>query len=76
MPHNMRHSFFFLQIYFRENPSLHTSQVLLKREKKLYIMELQKLTNGHHHDFQHLEEGYVSLISSDFAFKTELYACL
>lgn len=39
-------------------------------------MELQKLTNGHHSDFQHLEEGYVSFISSDFAFKTELYACL
>uniref|UniRef100_A0A672PCU6 Sodium-coupled neutral amino acid transporter 3-like n=1 Tax=Sinocyclocheilus grahami TaxID=75366 RepID=A0A672PCU6_SINGR len=29
-------------------------------------MELQKLTNGHHQDFQHLEEGCVSFISSDF----------
>uniref|UniRef100_A0A8C1PL41 Solute carrier family 38 member 5b n=1 Tax=Cyprinus carpio TaxID=7962 RepID=A0A8C1PL41_CYPCA len=37
-----------------------------------YIMELQKLTNGHHQGFQHLEEGYVSFIKSDFALKTEL----
>uniref|UniRef100_A0A8C2KU38 Solute carrier family 38 member 5b n=1 Tax=Cyprinus carpio TaxID=7962 RepID=A0A8C2KU38_CYPCA len=28
-------------------------------------MELQKLTNGHHQGFQHLEEGYVSFIKSD-----------
>lgn len=25
-------------------------------------MELQKLTNGHHQDFQQLEEGYVLFI--------------
>ncbi len=33
-------------------------------------MELQKLTNGHHQDGQHLEEGYVSFISSDFVTKS------
>ncbi len=38
-------------------------------------MELQKLTNGHHQDGQHLEEGYVPFISSDFALKTELRIC-
>uniref|UniRef100_A0A8C1RDQ8 Solute carrier family 38 member 5b n=1 Tax=Cyprinus carpio TaxID=7962 RepID=A0A8C1RDQ8_CYPCA len=27
-------------------------------------MELQKLTNGHHQGFQHLEEGYVSFIKT------------
>lgn len=36
-------------------------------------MELQKLTNGHRQDFQHLEEGYVSFISSDFALRNNNY---
>ncbi|KTF88514.1 hypothetical protein cypCar_00033816 [Cyprinus carpio] len=48
------------KICFRENPftpHLTTFTAQKKKRKKKYIMELQKLSNGHHKDFQHLEEG-------------------
>ncbi|KAI2661700.1 Sodium-coupled neutral amino acid transporter 3 [Labeo rohita] len=39
-------------------PRFTTFTAQKRKRKKKYIMELQKLTNGHHPDFQHLEEGY------------------
>ncbi|RXN29412.1 sodium-coupled neutral amino acid transporter 3-like protein [Labeo rohita] len=38
-------------------PRFTTFTAQKRKRKKKYIMELQKLTNGHHPDFQHLEEG-------------------
>uniref|UniRef100_A0A671N2D8 Sodium-coupled neutral amino acid transporter 3-like n=1 Tax=Sinocyclocheilus anshuiensis TaxID=1608454 RepID=A0A671N2D8_9TELE len=49
-------------------PHLTTFTAKKRKRKKKYIMELQKLTNGHHQDFQHLEEGCFQ--SSSFEGKT------